>query len=293
MYKGNGKLIRFRTPDNIISEMSKIYEQHPVEQFNFHDDIFTMHKKRTFAFCDAYEASGINVPWSCSVKAEILNESIVKAMARAHCNKVFMGVEAGNDEIRSGLLRRYVKKHHMSDAVSWLKENGIHVFTQSILGFPTTNIEHDFETMEFNASLQPAFAWVSIFMPYSKTHLSRVSIENNLVDSDVLGSLYDTYHYKTNLRHPHADQINTLHKVFGIGVAFPKLIPNIKKLVFSASECDDPDLEYLHNKIYVPFRNWNYDTILQTDLPMPEQVQHFVDTLRNGRFNNLKDLVLI
>lgn len=287
MYKGKGKLIRYRSPDNIISEMAEIYHKYPVKQFNFHDDIFTMHKKRTLDFCDAYANSGIEIPWSCSIKAEILSEEIVKAMGKANCNKIFMGVEAGNDEVRSALLRRFVEKTHMTDAVRWFKENGIQVFTQSILGFPTTSIEHDFETMEYNALLQPAFGWVSIFMPYPKTHLSRISLENNLINKDILDSLYDTYHYKTNLRHPHASQINALHKIFGIGVAFPILIPQIKKLVLTAK---DSDIEYLHHQIYVPFRTWKYDSILQPGLEMPSDLKVFIEQLQSGRFSELKDL---
>ena len=50
------------------------------------------------------------------------------------------------------------------------------------------------------------------------------------------------------------------------------------------------DIEYLHHQIYVPFRTWKYDSILQPELEMPSDVQVFIEQLQSGRFSELKDL---
>lgn len=286
MYKGrsdenrNSSAIRFRSVPNILEEMRLLKANYAVEQFNFHDDIFPMRKSRTLEFCEAYAASGIGVPWSCSVKAEIMDEETVEAMHRAGCNKVFMGVEAGNDEVRRNLLLRKVTKKQMLDAANMFHARGIQVFTQSMMGLPGTDIEADFETMEFNSEIRPAFGWVSIFTPYPKTRLADYTFERKLVAENFLETMPNTYHYKTVLNVPHATQINALHKLYSLGVERPDLIPAIKEFVLSAS---DEDIDTLHNHVFLPFRVWKYRKLLDPDLPMPPTVQAFVDKLLSGK----------
>lgn len=283
-HRGN-PFVRFRTTKSVLDEIRFLQDHYPVEQINFHDDIFPMQKKRTLDFCEAYEKSGIGIPFSCSVKAELMDEETITAMAQAHCNKVFMGVEAGNDQIRMELLLRNVSKEQMTATAEMFHGHNIQLFTQSMMGLPGTTIEHDIETMAFNATLRPAFGWVSIFTPYPKTQLADYTFQHGLVAEDFLEWMPNTYHYKTVLNVPHATQINALHKLFSLGVEFPEVIPVITRYIAMA---EDDEVDALHNEVFLPFRIWKYKRLVDPDLPVPTEVDLFMARLHEGHHEGIK-----
>ena len=273
-------VVRTRSIPAVVEELRGLAERFDVRQFNIQDDIFPMRRSRTLEFCDAYRAAGLGVPWSCSVKAELLDRPLVEAMAAAGCNKVYMGVEAADDAIRQDLLLRHVERTQMVEAAEIVRAAGIQLYSQSMVGLPGTTIDDDLATMRFNALLRPTFAWVSIFTPYPGTALADRADELGLVDPDFMATMPNTYHYRSILRTPHAHHVGNLHKLFSLGVEHPELIDAIEALL-AASETDD--LDALHHRVFLPFRNWKHAQLRTPETSADADLGRFIDLLRDGR----------
>ena len=71
----------------------------------FTDSTFNSHKKWLIEFCQQYKEK-INLPWSCNLRAEIVNEEQVKALKMANCANVRFGIESGDEDIRVNILKK-------------------------------------------------------------------------------------------------------------------------------------------------------------------------------------------
>lgn len=274
------QVVRNRDIDDVVAEMRELVASRPVEQFNFHDDIFPLKRSRTLEFCDAYLEAGIGVPWSCSVKAELLDEELVLRMAKAGCNKVYMGVEAADDVVRNELLLRRVSRERMVEVAEIVRAAGIQLFTQSMVGLPGGTLDDDIATMAFNAELRPAFAWVSIFTPYPGTALADRAHALGLVDEDFMSTMPNTYHYRSILRTGHAEAVSRLHKVFSVGVEHPELIDALVDLVRSSGP---EHLDALHRGVFLPFRQWKHDLLRNPTMAPDDDLAELLAALAAGR----------
>lgn len=275
MYKGNGKIVRYRSVQNVITELQQMVVQDGAELFNFHDDLFTISKKWFKDFAKVY-GDYIRVPYICSVRVEHVDEAIGEALQYSGCHQVFMGLEAGNDEIRGPILDRKMSKQDIIDCVHLLNHYGINVITQNMVGIPGATLEHDYETLELNIACQPYFSWVSICTPYPNTNLADRAKALGVIGPEYMSKIYDTYHYRTILDIPHARQVDNLHKLFSIAAHYPELLPKIRELVEDTS---DEAFEY-YKQLFLAYRNYYYELLTDSNQVFPQIVRDFLE--KNG-----------
>ncbi|MFA5888884.1 MAG: radical SAM protein [Candidatus Paceibacterota bacterium] len=271
LYMSKGKFVRTRSAENLMAELVELKMHHNLKTINFHDDIFVLDRPRLRTFVSRYRAE-IGMPFICSLRADLVNEEVATLLKQGGCAKIFMGVEAGNDKVRTELLGRRISKAQMILARKLLGAQGIAVFTQNILGFPGTTLDNDYETVEFNTQLKPDFAWVSIFTPYPGTRLGEQSLREGLIDS--VESVFSTYHYRSPIRLPHRLQVDVLHKLFSLAVDFPHLLGAIKKVV--QDETHTP--EELQS-VFGAYRHYKYEAVFSPSLPLPPEVTAFLKRL--------------
>jgi anaerobic magnesium-protoporphyrin IX monomethyl ester cyclase len=266
MYKGKGKIVRQRSVDNVLKEIREIESKHKVSLFQFHDDTFILDRRWFKEFCEKYP-NATDKPFICNVRCNLVDKEIADLLKSANCKVVYVGIEAGNEKIRNKLLKRNVSKEQMVNCTTLLNERGIKIFTQNIIGLPTSTIENDFETLYLNVECKPFFAWVSIFTPYPKTELAEIAKKVGFDE------LPETYHKETVLKLPHAQQVNNLHKLFSIGVEFPKAMPRIKEIVWEVK--DQESYERLR-KIFLDFRKYKQISLENENTLLPKSVKEFL-----------------
>ncbi len=272
LYSNKGRFCRLRSIDNILREIKQIKGMTEIKTINFHDDIFFQNSVRLKDFSERFKKE-ISIPFICSLRPEFVTGEKVRLLKEAGCQKVFLGVEAGDDTVRKNLLKRNITKKQMLDARDLLKKYDITVFAQNIIGFPNTTISHDIETLKFNIELKPDFAWVSIFTPYPATDLGKLCAEEGLIDN--FDGVYDTYHYKSPLKIVHKPQVDVLHKLFSLIVDYPELLPALKKMLTKPEKCNFKELQ----EIFVLFREFKYEKVNRGDLELPDKVKDFIKGL--------------
>ena len=180
-YQGLGRYVRFRSPEHIMGELRELRSRYAVKTINFQDDIFTLDKQWTLAFCQAYGGEFQYPFWINSRVERILDEEIVAALAQAHCVGIRLGIENGTEALREAVLRRTMSNEDIIAAVRLAKRHGLKIYTTNMIGVPGETAETIQSTIDLNRALDPDDFQFSVFYPYPMTALHDTCVAQNLI----------------------------------------------------------------------------------------------------------------
>lgn len=229
MYKDKGKVVRQRIVDDVIAEIKSVMKNNRLKFVYFVDDNFILSEKWLDEFAKKYPEE-VGLPFRCNIRLDLTTPVIVKKLASAGCVIVSAGLEAGNDRVREHILNRRMKKEQILKISRCIKENGISLHLQNLLGLPCTTLADDIETLDLNIMCSPYYAWASIYQPYPLTRLGELARSKNYFKGN-FDELLSTYHSRSALNLKHKVQVEYLHKLFALAVSFPKLKPIILKAI--------------------------------------------------------------
>jgi len=221
VYEGKGKRVRFRSVDNVIEEVKDVINKYPTKVVYFQDDTFILDKEWLKEFCEKYKE--INLPFHCHVRANLVDEEIVKMLKEAKCYSVHIAAETADDKIRNEVLNRNMSKEEILNSCKLLRKYGIKFMMQNMIGLPGGSLKKDLKTLKLNIKCKPNYAWVSIFQPYPGTELEKYCRENGYVedlDYDEIGS---DFFNRSLLKIEDRKKVEHLQKWFGYVVDKPFL----------------------------------------------------------------------
>lgn len=221
-------------PDRLIKEISEVIDTYGMGMVYFNDDDFASDHDWLYEFLKEYEKK-INLPFCGSLRANNVNEDVARRLGEANCHFMNMAIESSNPQTQKMLRRGKIKNEDIINANGFLKENGILVRLQNMIGLPVDDPLADaIETFEFNRKLNPTDSWASIFQPFKKTKIWEQCVEKGLIDKDQdCLRFYDG----TQLKIENASQINNLHKWWYFAVKYQFETPFLKLLI--NQELDD------------------------------------------------------
>jgi len=235
LYKGENPHKRRRSVDHVIAELKEIKSHGKLEFVKFEDSIFTLHPEWIKEFSEKY-ARDIGVPFTCFVRAETTSEEMMADIKRAGCVSVAIGVEVGDEKVRSEIFNKHITNEKLFEAVHIIKEAGLKIRTHNIIGIPGQDIQTDIGTLVLNAKLKPDYAAVGFLQPYPGTEVYDDCIEKGLISSDLREYLANmpTSYIEPALALPDAKatlQARNLQRLFAFTVNFPWLLPLVKRMI--------------------------------------------------------------
>lgn len=227
IYRGKGKVVRYRSPDNLIAEICSVRDRYPLDTVWIDDDTFLLKSRAWFdRFCALYKKQ-VRLPLSCNFRADLVTNEIVSALRGAGLDSVWMGVECGNEAVANAVLDRRLRNDQIVGASDIIKRHRVKLVTQNLIGLPVADAYRtDLETLDLNISIRPTFAWSSILFPYPQTPVQSYAEQRGFLQSD--------YRFlETNKRSSvltfstprEKRRVENLHKLFGLIVQFPFLRP--------------------------------------------------------------------
>jgi radical SAM superfamily enzyme YgiQ (UPF0313 family) len=233
IYKDKGMIIRRKTVDYFIEEISRVKRDFPLEFVWINDDTFPLiSKKWLIEFSEKFR-NKIKLPFTCNIRVNSVSDETVKILKEAGCHSVFIGVECGDEEISQKILKRNLSNEQIMDALRILKENKIRVGTLNLNALPVENpLEVDFETYKLNIKYKPSLAISSLLYPYPRTPIAEYSVKNGYYDGNynnvpTSNKTETIYNFPEKLKR----ELQNFQKLFGIAVEFPFLFPIIKFLI--------------------------------------------------------------
>ena len=177
-----GKGVRFRSSNNVVSEMEECASL-GIRDIFFIDDVFTLNKKRTFEICNEIIERKLNIKWSIRTRVDSVDISMLKKLKAAGCERIQFGIEAGTSQILS-ILNKEITLAQAEEAFRLAKEEGIETLAYFMIGSPTETRDQILETIDFAIRLNPDYAHFSITMPFPDTELYKIGLERNIFRND-------------------------------------------------------------------------------------------------------------
>jgi len=182
--------VRYRSPENIISELKQMYE-FGIRQVNFDDDTFGISKKNIKIINDLLEKELPDMTYTCETVVQLAkDEQVVKDMKRGGCTGTYVGIESGNNE-----MLKSIKKTQTTDecvqAIRNLQKHGIDSHAFIMVGFPNETEETFKQTMDFLPKLKPDNIIFSVFTPYPGSDLFYQCQKDGIIDGEFDLSIYN------------------------------------------------------------------------------------------------------
>ena len=178
------EFVRRLSVSSTLSMLNRLIGRYPqIIRFTFVDDILATDGVWFAEFSKRYK-NEIGLPYACTSHPLVFNARVAKLLKESGCKVVKMGVESGNMEIRSKVLKRDIKDQHLVDVFRIAKESGLKPQSFNMIGIPGESIEQMMDTVRLNARIKPYIVWLSTFIPYPGSLLYDECRKKGMIDED-------------------------------------------------------------------------------------------------------------
>jgi len=152
----HGRKMRFRSIENVLSEMREIYDRFGVSVFIPEDDLFVANKKRTLALLAGIKGLGIpnlEMQFANTLCVNTMDEEIIDALCEAGMKYFHLAVESGSTYTQRHLIKKRVNLDLSRRLVKYANDRKLYTRVNFIIGFPNEKMEHIQETIDFAKAL--------------------------------------------------------------------------------------------------------------------------------------------
>ena len=157
-----GDTFRELSAEKIVDEVEDILSL-GYDRVFFNDDCFTLTKRRVHRVCDEMVERGLDFGWECLSRVDMLDEHVAAKMRKAGCERIFFGLESGNDSVLK-IMNKGAGVHQARRAVESAASAGISTGAFFILGYPGETNDTILDTIRFATSLP--LDYLSFTFPY-------------------------------------------------------------------------------------------------------------------------------
>lgn len=180
----HGKAFRYRSAENVLSEIEELVNKFNVTELHIIDENFTLNKQRAMEIMDGLIERGYNkfLSWTCpnGLFANSLDEKMIDKMQKSNCHSVALAIESGDPDVSEKLAKKHINHNHVEKIIKYFKENtNILLCGYFIIGFPGETKKQIMKTLNFANKLQMHNATISILMPYPFTEIYDKLIKGN------------------------------------------------------------------------------------------------------------------
>jgi len=158
-----GRKVRFRSPDNVISEIKEIIECYNVYHFRFQDDTITINKEWMLKLCKMMEP--LNIYWRANARVDHSQKEVLEAMYKAGCDEIDYGIEDISEKVLT-INNKKVRVSRIYTAIKNAKEAGLKIRLFFMIGLPGQERGVAKKIIRFLEETRPNGADLSTFIPF-------------------------------------------------------------------------------------------------------------------------------
>jgi anaerobic magnesium-protoporphyrin IX monomethyl ester cyclase len=180
-----GRVVRTRSPLNVIREIEARIETYGSRVIYFYDDTFNLSVKRMEDISNLILERKLPIFWQCEIRVDLMSKPLLAKMREAGLFYVSFGVEAGSERVRETVIKKRVRIKDFQNVVAWSKELGIVPNAFFIFSHPTETWEEAQETIRLIEQYEDAVeASIAILHVYPGTPLETTAKEIGLLPAD-------------------------------------------------------------------------------------------------------------
>jgi radical SAM superfamily enzyme YgiQ (UPF0313 family) len=183
-----GEYVRLRSPENIVSEIKILNERFPaINQYFLEVETIGCDFDWLSELCFKLHEFNLTLPLKLNFSTNLRVfpgmdfEKVFKNLSLGSFESVIIGLESGNERIRSKILNRVYSNETVMKAVDAARKKGIKIGIFNMVGLPTETLADFTDTVKMNQQIHPDWHSTSIFFPYMGTALYQVAKEMKLL----------------------------------------------------------------------------------------------------------------
>lgn len=221
--------VRKRSVANVIKEIKNVRDKYGIEIAILEDDTININKKWLLEFCKKFKTLGVK--FICiGVRADLVDEEMVRALKKGHCIGIVFGIESGNEKVRREILNRHMSNKQIITCAKLFRKYRINYTTENILGIPTTSLEEDLDTLKLNVICQPMYSNAHIMQPYPSTKIYEFAVKKGLYQKHNFDDLNDFF-IESKMQIENKYERENLQRLFSLAVHVPVIYSNIRLLI--------------------------------------------------------------
>ncbi len=174
---------RSRSAEHVLGELQQLSDQ-GYRSIYLTDDHFLLKRQRISDICNGIMERGLKFHWGCEGRVDSVGVDQLPLMAKARCEMLAYGVEAGTQTTLDRLNKRQTLAQ-VEHAVGEAKKHGItRVHGFFVIGCPGESAEDIRETFRFAAKLEIDTFGFNRLAVYRGTPLWREYVSRGTIDDD-------------------------------------------------------------------------------------------------------------
>ncbi|MFH0986256.1 MAG: radical SAM protein [Candidatus Omnitrophota bacterium] len=236
LYRDKGPYLRFRDPQNVIDEIQTAERKLTlkIRRVFFMDSTFIYNKPWLHDLCALYKKE-IKIPFSCTARADLVDEETIALLKDSGCCRVGFGAEVGNEAYRMKTLKKNITNDQLLRTAALLRKHKLKFKVFNMLGLPHRSLANDIETLKFNWRLAPDCAHASLFTPLPGTLFHEELVSNNLLTKQFgEENNFSLLKKESNIKFEgkaEKRQIENFYKFFTFCARFPIFYPLVRLLI--------------------------------------------------------------
>lgn len=178
-----GKNFRAHSAEYVVAEMKEC-KKIGINEIMIYDDTFTIDRKRVVDICNKIITDNLRIYWDVRARVNTVDEELLKLMAKAGCQRIHYGVEAGTEKILK-VLRKGITLDMAEKAFRLTKKMGMQTLGYFMIGSPEETREDIAATAKFIKKISPDYIHVSVTTPFPATELYYRALKEGVIKTDV------------------------------------------------------------------------------------------------------------
>jgi len=146
-----GRRWRFNSADYVLKQMNHLIVNFRINHFHLEDDNVTLNPERFEKILDGIIAQGWNITWDTpnGVRADGLNEALIKKIKRSGCTYLIVGIESGDQKILNTIIKKNLDLKAVATNLKFCKDAKLDTPEFYIVGFPGETAKEINNTFKF------------------------------------------------------------------------------------------------------------------------------------------------
>ncbi|MFZ2201956.1 MAG: radical SAM protein [Microgenomates group bacterium] len=168
----------------VVNEIKYLYENHGVKEIDFWDDLFIVSRDRIKEIVSLLRREKLlgKIVFSCAVRSNLIDESMVRLLKKMNVKSVSMGLESATPRILDYLKGSNINIRNHKKAIKVLKKHGIEASASFIIGSPDETREEIMQTYKFIRDSKLRGFGVYVLTPLPGTPVWEYAKEKGLVN---------------------------------------------------------------------------------------------------------------
>lgn len=186
----NGRKIRFRSIENVISEIQTLHDRYKINLFIPEDDLFTANRKKVVPLLNEIRKfkktiPGFELQFPNALSVNTLFEDVMDALINANMKVTNIAIESGSEYVQQNVINKRVNLSKAIEVVKYFRDRNVTTRCYFIGGFPNETKEQMLETIDYAKKLKSDWCTFHIAAPLRGTEMYKQFVDMGYIKDEV------------------------------------------------------------------------------------------------------------